>query len=221
MTVKARSALKDILRFVRLLAAIGLLAAFALFVNNLFASRASQTASQPQGHTPPSLSIPDTTFSNQTETTVGWKVYRNEYDRYEIMYPPEWFLYPATAVGNGTDLTDSDISEYKLVPSPDDPEHVRLNIIAFRTGQQPDLETWLRSYDRERVFSESPVAIAGISGVFRIETNSEFKQLKPIERAITIYLPWKEVVFRVTVFPTNSVYLDTVNTILQSFKPLK
>jgi len=203
---------------------VGVFVALAFFFNALLASRTQQppqTASQPQkpdSQSPPPISEP---AAGKTGSAAGWKVYKNEFDGYEIKYPPGWFLYPATAPGNGTDLTDSDISEYRLVPSPDDPEHVRINIITFPARQKPDLKSWLQSYDQERVFSESLVTIAGISGVKRIETNSEFLQMKSIERAITIYLPWKDSVFRILIFPENSNYLDIVNTILQSFRPLE
>lgn len=163
---------------------------------------------------PSPISAPTST----PDPTVNWKTYTNDFDKYSAKYPSNWYLNPASAEGNGTDIADSDISNFAEVPNPDDTEHIRVNIIAFNNESEMPLQKWLEENDTEQIYSEDTITVAEITGVLREESNSDFLQLPEIKSAIAIYLPYRNKVYRILAFPSDSKHKEILDQILSTFK---
>jgi hypothetical protein len=92
MTTKAHLDSRGVPRFVRPLAGVTLLIAFALFVSALLASRTWQDSAQQQIP----ASQQSTTVSNvgttRPDPTAGWNIYSDTLYGYSLKYPPTWIV---------------------------------------------------------------------------------------------------------------------------------
>ncbi|MBI2029961.1 hypothetical protein HYT02_06085 [Candidatus Gottesmanbacteria bacterium] len=172
---------------------------------------------QTESPTPP-LSQPSPTAVPTIHPTTDWETYINKFDNYSIKYPQEWFLYPATAEGNGADITNSDISTYNLVPSPENSDYVRVNINVFNNEQGLFLDNWLRENYKGTVYGPSNIlfTLNVLSIITREETNSDFLQLGEM-RVLAFYIPHNKKIYRIIAFPPNTKHKEALTEILSTF----
>jgi len=156
-----------------------------------------------------------------TDPTANWASYINNFEDYSIKYPETWFINPASAEGNGTDLSDVDLKIPQNLPKPDNTDHIRVNIIAFNAPNVISLEEWLKVNDKGKVYSESSVNLGGTNALVREESNSDFLQLGEISKAQAIYLIHQNKVYRIMTFPPDSKHKSVFDQILSTFKFLE